>query len=681
MKGRLGQTSLEIAASVVVDKAKSTDKWVTSKKTPAPYGVDDNFQPRKRTHQGAVMRDLVLARIPEEVPEGWEGVSREVCRVRAANTVYVSASPTFTLGRLIKYLPKMGKGPAAPATRDEARVALRANGLGFKPGDDLTPRAVGSATHPVYVNKHSSNGLPVMGHFDNPVAIDLVMGISQSLEEEIRKVHAREGVDGVLQWVWDMAADPNTIQYVACLGRCKADYYALEKVYRTEMRFYNVFPRPLMLIMQRATQVLEVCARTAIEDVEVRTFSGLQLVRGGAEQVVEVLDNQLAERGYGFLHMGDDSWVVMLEHGAVVMFALDCSSFDLTQHSDVTREVHEVIREELEQVDAAAAALWFAYVRGRPVVTAGTCVRWWTHGGPSGCPLQAKVNGMLMDIYIRRVIKNLGEGSKSEARVASAVEWEGRRMGFTVKLEQYSRTEAPSLRVALRRRPFLFVGYWFYEEWDQVRVCCDLARQVAQVGFPGLKWIANTDLAELEAVRLASTVMSWGVPPGFLTDAFEAARAEAMRLLDRVGSSSVEHPRARWAVEHTVGLEAGATIQGLRRALMRPPEELWMGERELLSSSVWLGPEELIPARRAGRRVRVPNPRKRVEGSYDAEVHAPARRNDGRPPSTTVWAPDRAPRPLPVEVVYSRPRKGRKRTVQLEEWSSDSESDYYEDDE
>lgn len=669
LQARVGQVQgLEIAASVVVDKKVTVDPWVRAKKKPAPYGDNSPLQLRTRTKQGAEMRNVVLGGIPEEVPAGWEELSREKCRARAANTVFASGCPTHTLGRLIQYLPG-DRPPARPVTREEAEISLVSAGLRFEEGMDLRPHQVGSDTHPIYVNVKSSNGLPVMGHFEGE-AMDKVLGLMQSLDESATRAFAEGGVDAVLRWVRAMSADSATAQYVTCLGRCKADYYTLDKVYDAKLRFYNVLPRQLVLIMQRATQVLEKHARHVGQGIDYHSFSGLTLVRGGATELVEALQKQLDEAEEAFVHMGDDSWVVLDDGGELVQFALDCSSFDLTQHADVTAEVHRALYEELRKVDEVAAAVWYVYVRGRPVVTAGTLVRWWYHGGPSGCPLQSKVNGVLMDVFIRRVLAALRGGELSEYRVREVVERVGKGMGFTVKLEQFQRTGQPSLREALRTRPFLFVGMWFYEEWDQVRVFCDLARQVAQLPYPGLKWVAPTDLAELEAVRLASTILSWGVPPGFLSDMVSRVREHAARLLEQVPGGGVEHPRAKWAVESASGTGAPATAAGLKRALEVPAEVLWLGERELPSTSVWVAAEEEMVMRR-GRRLRVPTPRERVPGSYDAEIHGPARRNDGRPPPTTVWGPDRAPRPLPVEQVRSRAPKNRRSLVRFELQGSD----------
>lgn len=101
-----------------------------------------------------------------------------------------------------------------------------------------------------------------------------------------------------------------------------------------------------------------------------------------------------------------------------------------------------------------------------------------------------------------------------------------------------------------------------------------------------------------------------------------------------------------------------------------------MAESELPSTSTWFGSEGLTPIVRGGRRIRLPAPRVRVPGSHDADIHAPARRNDGRPPPTTVWGPDRPPRPLPAEEVRTRAPKGRRRGHQVMEELSDATSEY-----
>jgi hypothetical protein len=700
LQARLGGLNMEIGNTVVVSQTQTVDPWVLAKKSPAPYSVDQGktMTPRKRTAQGKSGQVAALAVLPESVPLGWEFLDREVCAARCRETVYVDAGPVQTLGRIRKAYPGYSNKKMRPVTREEARVSLVSTGIELSKGMDLTPHKLGSETHPIYVNLKSSNGLPVMGKFEGRAA-ELVVQIHDSLANQVKSAFARGETDGVLAWVRGMAADAATAQYVTCLGRCKADYYKLPKVYAAEMRFYNVFPRPLLFIMQRATQVMDGQARSILDDpTRFHSFSGVRLTRGGAQTLVEALDAQLAETGRAFVHMGDDSWVAYRDRGGVVhVFALDCSNFDLTQHGDVTSEVHNVMQAELAKVDPESAALWYVYMRGRPVITTGSLVRWWFHGGPSGAPLQSKVNGVLMDVCIRRALSYLDEvRDVQDTDVELAVERAGASMGFTVKLEQYQSHRVPSLRAALQVRPFLFVGYYFYDEGGRVKVFCDLPRQLAQMPYPGLKWIEQGDVAELEAVRLGSTVLAWGEPPAAAEAAYNAVRDWAIKLLVRVGASMEQHERAKWATQAEPG--ADLSVLGLLNAVRRGPEAIWAdgdmgGESRLVDKSanvarvMSLAVEEVAVVRPRNLPVRSVKPaRWRVPGSYDTEVHGPNRANDGRPPPVTVWAPDKAPRVREAEQIDGgRVRKGTRRgrkDWKGVDWDGDDMdwSDYGEDD-
>jgi hypothetical protein len=103
---------------------------------------------------------------------------------------------------------------------------------------------------------------------------------------------------------------------------------------------------------------------------------------------VDALQVQLDAHGCGFVHVGDDSLVVVKVGDQMVSFALDCSSFDLTQHGDCTKEVHDALRGVLEQVDAVAANIWHALARERVAVIVGGAAVRMKHAGPSGMPLQ-----------------------------------------------------------------------------------------------------------------------------------------------------------------------------------------------------------------------------------------------------------------------------------------------------
>jgi len=410
----------------------------------------------------------------------------------------------------------------------------------------------------VKVNPKASNGFPNQGKWSDDADRQMVLRLASECRSLILAAYDKDPVRGVSRWVHDMM---ETRPYlVAVQGKCKADYYSIEKVLDRKLRFYNVLPRHLTILMQQATQQLEAHSRNALEDAALHTAQGVGLVRGGADRLVAALEEQLTQlsprgRGYAYLHVGDDSWVAVRWAGRIALFALDCSSFDLTQHSAVTQKVHAEVYEMLREMPGGApwGQLWHTFMRERLTVLAGAATVMMTHGGPSGAPLQSKVNDLLMDILLQRVVGALDQLVELDAgTIGRTVEVEGARMGFSVRLEQYYETEddgvipRPIVGVLLER-PFLFVGYYFHvlsvDGVPRVVPFCDLARTMAQMRYPGVKWTARQGEFEMmEAARLAATVSNMGIPPDGARAAYEAMRSEALSLLEdavrRAGSQA-----------------------------------------------------------------------------------------------------------------------------------------------
>lgn len=151
-----------------------------------------------------------------------------------------------------------------------------------------------------------------------------------------------------------------------------------------------------MLNMQVATQVMESLKKPITLDSASHTGIGMDLTHAGAELMINNMEFQLRKDGLAYVHVGDDSFVVKhLPRDRLLLYALDCSSFDLTQHADMTAVVHQVMREHLRRIDVVAAELWYAMVRKRMVVLMGTLVYIMRHAGPSGMPLQSMTNDIL----------------------------------------------------------------------------------------------------------------------------------------------------------------------------------------------------------------------------------------------------------------------------------------------
>lgn len=640
--------------AVVIPKRDTVDPGVLQKNgealAHAKVGVP---APRVRS---ALAKALVVSAYQKLPADGYINQSMVADKMR--QVVYVDGGTEGTLGRLSKAYPKLGSpGPRYPVTVGEALSGLRNSGIDMArlpaPARRPYPLLPLDAEQGVTVNPKSDNGFPVGGQWDTPLAAQKCMGLALYVEETLRKAPSVR--EQMLKW------EAEAPHLVLVKGKAKADFYSPNKVAGALLRFYNAFPRQIMLNMQKATQVLELNSKSILDSDELHTGIGISLVRGGGADLVQALDAQLGRDGAAYVHVGDDSWVVVRTvERKLCMFALDCSNFDLTQHATVTETVHAALRDELRTVDAKAAELWHYYARERMVVVTGTLVRKLKHGGPSGMPLQSKVNDVLMDVMIQRTLAKLRGTECTELEVAAAVEVAGAGMGFEVRLEQYWQGTAETLVEALEQQPFLFIGYYFHVRGAQVRVHADIPRTFAQVPYPSQKWTTTKRELELrEAMRLGSIALNLGMPSASLEEAFGVFRTGAIELVRKVLDlhGDVKDHALRWAVQESPwATVTEPSLKGLLRALERDAGLLWLHkEPELFSTSELLPlswgdqveEEERRETEAAGgvvdRPASVSGVRTVVPLLRPATTHPATRRNDGRPPPTAVWGPDRAP--------------------------------------
>lgn len=671
---RLEGLDMQLAKSFNIDKQYCVEPAVLNKMGPALATAKlGALALRVRSGYAFQMGNAAWKEMPEEGVFG-----RGQVRTRVLETFFADGGVENTLGRVQLAYPKVGERPTHPPTRAEAQRALHGSGISLaRLSDDalapypLYPTEVGGKS--VSVNPKSSNGLPVLGKFETPGAADRVLGLAAGFRKELTRAAAT--TTGVAAWKERMEA--TNPQMVACLGKAKSDYYKVGKLTAGMLRFYNVLPRQIALNMQVATQPLEALALPF--GAGSNSGHGVTLHHGGAAELVAELDRRLALEGRAFVHVGDDSWVLVKVREKICMFALDCSNFDLTQHSAVTSEVHAAIHRQLARIDAPAADLWLAYARSRLVVVAGSVVRKWPHAGPSGMPLQSKVNDMLMDVLIERALERNVDWTDAGA-VDECLMGVGRGMGFAVRVEQHSAATATSVIGALEQNPFLFVGYYFFVREGGVRVFADWARQLAQLPYPGLKWMkSDKELKIIEAMRLGCFVQSLGTPPPALDAAMSAMRQFAIGLLETVldhfGDQSDE--RLRWAVgESPLGPATSPSLSGLRNVLLLGDRRLWLEKplarpaevRAAWADIVEQEEEEQVAARERVPTARGPALRPIVVPPRPPTTHPATARNDGRPPPTAVWAPPKAPRRLAGD------RRGGRVLRDEDEWSEEDSS-------
>jgi hypothetical protein len=417
----------------------------------------------------------------------------------------------------------------------------------------------------------------------------------------------------------------------------------------------------------------------------------------------------LSYEGKAYLHVGDDSWVVVRLPGERLMsFALDCSSFDLTQHSDTTLEIHKALRRQLALIDGIAADLWYECARKRLVVMTSTLVREWTHAGPSGLVLQSKVNDMCMDVLIQRTLKQvdaiLERGLEiTETGMNTLLNAVGKEMGFVIKVEQFEIVDGERVEDLLYQKPFQFIGNYFHVIDGFVHSCVDLPRMMAQVPYPGLKWVKGDHEHEvMEAMRLGSIMMNLGIPPEPLTATFDEARKMVYDFIEATIRAHGDRSdnKLRWAVaESPFGADTEACLSGLARALARDPGELWSRapERELPAESnlvpvegtSWAEQTDLEEMRER-QALGVPEPPAPVHMSplrlFPAKPRTQfkvTKANDGRPPPVTPeWGPNKPKRRRATRV--GNFRKGGVLDDEIEMWEemydqqdADQHSSYY----
>jgi len=701
IRAMLDGLDMTMSPTFVIPKALTVDPRVLQSTKPV-MGSAKNGKISLRVRSGhAHEATRAMFRL---LPHGGPG-NRHLVRAAMLNKVHADGGSEYALGRIRKYYPKKDSIIVNPPTRSEAEGALFRSGAFIRHLPKYVtmpfPLLSTETERGVKANPHSDNGFPVLGQFGQPEAQTKCMALAVSVRRDI--VSAFKSAGGV--WAWVRQQERGRPWLITFRGKAKGDYYAQEKLDANMLRFYNALPRQIMLNMQVATQSLEKLKKSILTDVRFHSCSGVALVHGGADRLVGRLDEQLTTTGCGYAHMGDDSWVAIRTGDRLVMFALDCSSFDLTQHSEATKQVHQVVREQLAAIDAPAADLWWSLARQRNVVVAGATVRTWKHAGPSGMPLQSVVNCILMDVLIERAIAGIRGLERNrlpttEGAINGLLKIVGQEVGFVIKVEQYRSTPLQTVRNALTD-PFLFIGYdfWRAEHGSTILPYCDIARTMAQMPYPGLKWLDKDMLDATEAMRLGSIAMSAGIPPPAHFPAHQALVDVALRKLVRAKEKygDIADDRLQWAVQMSaVGPDMAPSLSGLYHALVRGTYALWAyplptesttraDEEELPSSSImtWAeqtDEEEEADRAAAGQRIPVayslPDAYPLVgELGLRIKTHPVTERNDGRPGPTAEWLPNRAKQPR-LRARALAPYANRIRSVLGEEEDEGDEVDY-----
>lgn len=692
-----GELDIEMRPTILIPEGLTLDVELEKKPIHKRFAstVSMKVGPRLRSLPALQIVGKVVGLLPENPSRKLAFARRDAVVDAIKSKISVRGGSTYTLGRLRDNLPRKGAVVSRPITREEAVTAIRRSGqsLDNVPVQLLNPFPIVSTedTQGIKVNVKAESGFPVLASWDSPGAPEMIMGLALGALEDLKVAYRADKVNGV--WNQIREWEHTKPWLVACRGKCKADYYSQQKIENLQMRFYNAVPRQMMLLMQQATQVLEEQSRNLLMQVDGTSAQGLSLVRGGASDLVDALDVQLMMKGFAYAHVGDDTLCAVVGYGMIIIFSLDCSSFDLTQHADATEEVHKGLRDELAKVDPVAAQLWYAYMRERLVVTHRNMVYHFRHAGPSGMPMQSKVNDVIMEVVCTRLFEHPEVVADKEA-LDRRLQEIGRELHLKIRLEDYEAVKgARTLREALEEVSFLFIGYRFYAENKNVYVFADLPRSMAQFPFPSGTWEKKQHTFEAkEAMRVGSIIMNMGRPPQGLRHVFEVLKANAVALLDNAIAEfgDIDDPSLKWACQNNpYGAAAQPSMVGLREALTNM-EGLWsctQEEVELPGTSVMLtdwasmmDEQDKEDAAKAGRRY-VPRPgadvrlmslkKLRVRAKAVA-THPATIANLGRPAPTAVWGPDKPKRDITEPALR---RRGGGRTARTDQTFYDDESE------
>lgn len=535
-------------------------------------------------------------------------VTKEDIAERCSQSLAYSGGTWLALRRIAEFYPSrtFNTRSLVVPTDLEVETAMARSGFSISIEERLPLIAEEPDDPAIKVTRDSDNGFPVMGTMADPGARELCLQLATTLRTRIDAAADKDAYVRHLRGQDPRVAKPLLF---LCKGKVKYDVYTMDKVRGQQLRFYNVVPRPTLMVIQQAAQVVNANHKHVPLS---NSAQGLGLARGGANTLARFLDPDVAPGINPFevkyTHCGDDSWIVIGDGytNALHMLSADCSSFDLTQHSRITEPIHKAFKGLLGAVDAGSAALWYSLMREREVTLYGTKTVAMRHAGPSGMPLQSAVNDVLMEVFLARLKERLEreyaqvEGKRSAAVIEklarAAVEGIGKELGLRVRVDDWTTVPGTvSLPEALSRSAFKYVGYWFYSvgtEFEDVRVVCDLVRTMAGLPFPSTSVYEpdKTVNALKGAIKAVGVALSMGVPPMEWVPAWDAYTKRARNEITAVEKQLTEDSWEAVAAQISVfaGLDAGVlrtatgagTFADRLRACLNEKfrYELWVGE-------------------------------------------------------------------------------------------------------
>lgn len=484
-----------------VEMAKAVEMGMVfnegARKRPLAITADSKPALRRRAYSGSVLANLLFTVAPDmQLEFGDEGqllsykapmvtvpffFDLDEAKKRVSTYFMASAGTMMAMGRLEQSLlgHQLGASLSGAITKEEARLAIR--NCGVVPSSEYSSYEVPDVYKMLWPIVHDASGLGVKLNKSASLGFPYcckgtdAAGLNRCLE--IVNFMLRDNgwkTNAATQYRRCMVSKPG---FVLFQGKTKTDLYSKEKIDAAKMRFYLVMPAHLKLYLMRLTQPFEGSRMSLMtihklglesfnpfgppveemQDMVLKLHSAqkMGLTGIGSKLVVRSLDFQLWKRGYGYLHVGDDTVVVILArrytatgeyYSQLIVFGTDQTSFDLTQDAEVCDEVDEELAAKMAEIDANSAGLWREIRKQRLTLVNQSGVALIRGTGTSGIVLQSLVNDCNQDVLMQRIMKDLTrdplkredgmiEYAITPQHIQDAVEKHGKAMKFTVRLE------------------------------------------------------------------------------------------------------------------------------------------------------------------------------------------------------------------------------------------------------
>lgn len=390
----------------------------------------------RRTAQGYAFRKVLERALLDYEPRLALEVRRNIM-----TKVATIPSPKHCLGRFLKSYPRRG-AEVQSISPGEATSALIAAGLGLTRlyqsalEDKVPPRYLFNGDpiegKQIRLNLQASAGLPFGGTLKDEAVRAAVFELAYSMYDDIKrllvgapKVPPHATIVGPELRRKVRLPDYNYVRKVmqqlagkrpelfGVIMKAKADVVSIEKC-ADQNRIINNIPAYARVLMSCGTQPLidEFGFNILGSAWEFfRSFKGVKMMGDELSASIHLVAlcrrthvcRGTADLHYDFGIMGDDSHINFRYGNFVGIASLDVTNMDMSQHADLTQNVHLQMYEAVAVVCPVAAALWVHFMRDKTVVLEGASTVGMTHGATSGIAMIDVNNGAVMAVFITRM--------------------------------------------------------------------------------------------------------------------------------------------------------------------------------------------------------------------------------------------------------------------------------------